>query len=661
MLCYKGGLGKGGRQQLQEVARYPSEVANHYSGPTYPSLVLPFNNIHLKTGGCSVRPLKRLQILSLSADFPLSLAFIHTLCTHSWLAFAQDPTSESTLHCSESLSSSLEGLTKLLTRLELPRVLKERTLNLLSAVVWTLCTVAPDTLTPTQLSSDLLQGLQREVVQLYEAEASKFSKSKQKSKYPPPGSIAEGGQGKFSTYFQSLLECFLATSTYRHKFHRVDPDSSLSPSSSSSSSGLPASSSFSPPPLPEPVKRSGMHRFRRRRGAAKRESSESDARKREEWLGVVRNVSQLLTSLASSLPPHSPSSPHHPSSASSEQCVQLLQNYLEASLAGSLPVHPNSRLVVVTGIRGDLSIEEARTVLRRICRSLGGLCNDQLYLPVRDVPHREREEEESRTGSEQSGSGKESLDRVEEREGEREEERGREGEELVRWTQLPVQESLTPDQSPASTEASSSPQELPQTQASLSENVRSPARQLVGHAVLELCCSSNVPALCDALRKSSSLQAPERSLTTTAVSDALMCTENETATTALEGYLRQRLVEGDTLTPSAEAALRSVCGGSEGDRGGEEGQSGSSVKREEDRDLVTEGVSGDRLLFLMGYGGAESTGGEAAEAAWREIQGDGSCATVDRFLSWCTKQAVKNPRRVWLGLFACGYDLHFTR
>lgn len=600
VLCYKGGLGKSGKQQLQEVARYPSEIMNQYCGSTYPALVLPFNKIHLKAGGCSVRPSKIIRTLSLPSNFPLSLAFIHALCTHSLSVSKENPSSELALLCARALSICLESLCKLVTRLEMPERLKERTLHLLSEVIWTLCGIAPTGLTPVSLSTDFLQGVRQELLQLYELEVGKFSKAKQKTSYPPPGSISDGGQGKFSTYLQSLLECYLATSTYQQQFHGVEPDTSFSPSTSS---GLLASTS----PPPDPVKKS-MRRFRARRGGTRKDTSESDPRKREEWLGVVRSASSVLLSLTAH---------------SQESDLRLPKSHSEASLAGSLPVHPNTKLIVVTGIPPDLSVDEAKTSVRRVCQSYSGLYNDELYLPVRDIPTSTMEERE---GGDRGSTELKQTPHC----------GGEDGTvPAVGQEMVPSSEQLIAD-----TPTSSQPQ--------ASQETTCPTQQLVGQAVLELNYSSNTSVVCDALLSLASLQREDTSLSVAAVSNTLVCSEEETANKALDGYLTHKLIEGGKLTLSAVETLKCVFG---------------SVAQKEKEGLMEQEVSGDLLLFFAGFSGGKGSGRDVAGSVWKEILGERekSCVSVQEFLQWCAKQAASSAVRVWQGLFACGYDLHFTR
>ncbi len=585
-LCYRGGLDLNAEQQMQEVVRYPSEIPNQYCGPTYPSLVLPFQRLNLDIGGCSVTPLKTLQVLSVPADFPLSLALAHSLCTHTLALFGVNPSSLATLRSTQALSQTLEGLARLLCRLDLPRVLKERTLHLFSQVLWTLCAVAPTT--PSPLPPSLLQGLKQEVLALYELEVGRFSKAKNKTSFPPAGSISDGGQGKFSTYFQSLLECVLAAGSYSSKFHGTHQDT---PSITSS----PSSSQTESTSLAGRKRAQRGVRGRRpfRSAVARGNLAESNQKKREEWLGVVTTASLVLTSIASSI-----DSSTHPT-------ARLPPQHCETALAGSLPVHPNSRLVVVTGIPCNLPVDETRDKLRKVCRSFGGLHGNRLYLPTRDVV-RERE----RTQTQPAGQDTDA--------------------------------STATDPSPSS-------------------------QELVGHAVLELNCSTNSSAVCSAILNLPLLVrgggGEGEGLAATGVSDTLTVGENKTAGLALEDYLRLSLVgEGNrSLLPLAREVLQSIF---------KLGKKEVVVVGEEPS--VTECVcpTGDLLLFLAGYTAGEREGAERemAGAVWGEIhraEVGGSegreGVTSEDFLRWCEVRAVESPRKVWLGLFACGYDCHFIR
>ena len=69
-----------------------------------------------------------------------------------------------------------------------------------------------------------------------------------------------------------------------------------------------------------------------------------------------------------------------------------------------------------------------------------------------------------------------------------------------------------------------------------------PTHRLVGHAVLELCCSSQVLAVSSALQTTPELQTEEGSVSVATVSDELTCGEDELASRVLVEYLKKKLV-----------------------------------------------------------------------------------------------------------------------
>ena len=267
-MCYLGGQGKDGQQQLQEVGRYPSLMnlpssTHQYCGQEYPSLLLPCNRIHIKLGGCNHRPGKLLHILALPKEFPLALSFAHYLSevfacsqletTSAECAHAEAGSDTSSMDKLCALFVCLEGLTKFISRMNCPISIKELILHELANILWTLCSTSwprpecegPE-ITPFTFHCNFLQGILEELLKLYNSEATQFTKSKTgegKHLFPPPDSIGAGGLGKFSTYLQALLEFVLAAFHYQHLFHGADlyPLLMADPSSLSSSSSSAAS------------------------------------------------------------------------------------------------------------------------------------------------------------------------------------------------------------------------------------------------------------------------------------------------------------------------------------------------------------------------------------------------------------------------------------
>lgn len=325
LCCYRGGQGKAGKQQLQEVVRYPNEIQqsqSQYCGPLYPSVLVPCNLIHVKWGGCP-SPGKVLAVTAIPEDLPLCLSFIHTLSHCPSSAF------DDKMEYCKALAVCSDTLISLLTFSDCPLLLKETIFHQLAEVLWTLQAVSPDdcTVTTTSVSfTEFSHKIREEVLLLYEAECSAFvtDKGKAPGQFPPQGSIVDGDVGKFSTYFQALLELVLATQQCIQK-------------------GLHGS--------PSPTKK------RKSRKGTKKDADGGDSKKgkKMEWLSSVASAAALLQALA----------------VGQEQSINL---------ESSLPSYPCHRLLVVTNLNPKLSYEAVKQKLCKVCRAHGGLYKNTVYL-----------------------------------------------------------------------------------------------------------------------------------------------------------------------------------------------------------------------------------------------------------------------------------------
>ena len=633
MLCYRGGQGKGGNEQLQEVARYPNEIVqsstHHYCGQTYPSLILPFNRIHVKLGGCSTRPGKLINVLALPADFPLSLAFTHTLSRHAYDVYKNaDSSLDSILQCSKALSVCLEGLSKFVCRLDCPLPLKETMLHQVSEVTWTLCAVAPEGFSPYALPTEFLQSMRQELLKQFETESHDFPSGKSsmsKSSFPLAGSIGEGGSGKFSTYFQTLLEVVLAMMEYQHVFHGEEipsaPPTPATPTSVATptfvvpptSGSTPTATSATTPTCATPLAASEQGKKATRRGRARKgtkKETETDPQKKEEWLYSVRSATTLLRGMVQ---------------LSGEQCWSQIH---EASVASSLPARPNSRLLVVTGIDSKLGIESVQKAIRRVCHTHGGLYKDQLYLPVEEVHVGEEEAD----GKVENVEGKDDVKEME----------GTEVEERTPKDVQPTDQQQLRAQGPPVEETQQEPPESGPKPVGDSP----PTHRLLGHAVLELCCSNQVLAVSSALQTTPELQTEEGSVLVAAVSDGLTCGEDEMASRVLVEYLKKKLVAEEGLSERAKRTLAHIF------------RSSLEPKSEEESIAVSQ-VAGRLQLFLSGYVGGKGSVEELLEGMCKQ---QGGRLVLERFLQWSLEQVEgAGVAATWQGLFASGYDLHFER
>ena len=195
IFCYKGGgQGKAGRQQLQEVIQYPSELPPHF-----PTLLLPFDRVYVKILGCSSSANTTLVFHALPASLLLALAF-------STVLLRVRQTSEQLTLCLQICFNRWEHFLK---RYDAPSPLKQTVFQLLSQLSCTRPSI--------KSSTDFVANLQSELKQLYEKEVTFFQSSSSSSKaktkvalsFPPKDYLTHGGTGRFSNYLQSLLELYL--------------------------------------------------------------------------------------------------------------------------------------------------------------------------------------------------------------------------------------------------------------------------------------------------------------------------------------------------------------------------------------------------------------------------------------------------------------------
>ena len=630
---------------MQEVARYPNEIvqssSNQYCGPTYPSLLLPFSRIHVKVGGCSTRPGKSLYILALPAGFPLALSFVDTLSRHTVSLFEKDKNSEQLKECGMALSVCLESLCKVITRLNCPQLLKASLLHLMADVLWTLCVVFPRTSPSNQdgsselgkgpklysFQSEFLQTIRQELMKMYETETSKFSPGRSKSSmsacsFPPHGGIGAGGSGKFSTYFQAVLEFVLAVYKYQHWFHDSDllpaspsavPTSSLTvtpppvarstsseatPTSSSAASTVASSASWATPTSSSDVAKKPAKRTRSRKNLSRKESQgDTSSKKKDDWLSTVHVAADLLRKIAR------------------EDPGNYLPQIQEASLSSQWKTKPNSRLVVVTGIDVKLGVEVVRKGIQKICNVYGGLYRNGLYLPTEPC----REENNAGIG-ESSESDKD------------------EGNKESKETS-----GLSQDQNVTAHDSEAAP---------------SPKERLLGYAVLDLCSSTQLAPVTTALLSSPTLKLEDSSIQVCAVGDRLTCGEDELAGNVLIKYLRDQLVERAFLKDSSKKALSEIF----------------NTSMNEEQQVALSKVTNNLHRFLSALTfDTGTTLEELTSNVMKPFANERGLLSLDKFLSWVYKEAeivvedVKEDmdgeglKHVWLGLLASGYDFHLER
>uniref|UniRef100_A0A1X7UQ08 HECT domain-containing protein n=1 Tax=Amphimedon queenslandica TaxID=400682 RepID=A0A1X7UQ08_AMPQE len=342
VFTYRSGQGRGGRLLPQEVSRYPNEIPQQtvnqqYSGPLYPTLVVPSDRLHIKLIGSTPHPGQKILVHSVPTAVPLLLSLSHSLSLHFDSSNKNDP---------RYLSSCVQPLVKLLAKSDWPLVMRGRINHTLSNVLWTLSDSVTDHTHLPLLPSDLLPSLLQEVEQWYTEECDSFTNGSSstsngnggtgssddgKSKgapFPPSGSIASGRSGRFSCYLQSILELVLALRQYNGGLVQTTPTNGAS--------------------------KSGSKKF-----------------KKFHWIDYVSRAVDVLFALRGK--------------------KELNPDFYKCFYK-SLPSKCHTSLLVLTGINSALQGEVAMETIRRVCSGYGGLVD--LYLPLRDMSREEREEEQ---------------------------------------------------------------------------------------------------------------------------------------------------------------------------------------------------------------------------------------------------------------------------
>lgn len=311
VFCYKGGQGKAGRQQLQEVIQYPSE-----SPPHFPTVLLPFDRVHVKILGCSASANATLVFYALPPNLLLALAF-------STVLLQVRQTSEQLTQCFQMCFNRWEHFLK---RYDAPSLLKQTIFQLLSQLSCTETTI--------RASVDFVTSVQLELKQLYEKEVTFFQSSSSSGKgktkallsFPPKDCLTCGGTGRFSNYLQSLLELYL-TINRDHGGEKIDI---------------------------EPKKRPGKGK--------KSTSTTGTKEETKDWLNKVSHIVESVLPLEE------------------RSCGISVNNYFDQALTVSLPVKIHNRLLVVTGLPTAIPCDDIRNEIQKLTISHGGLYHNELYV-----------------------------------------------------------------------------------------------------------------------------------------------------------------------------------------------------------------------------------------------------------------------------------------
>lgn len=154
--------------------------------------------------------------------------------------------------------------------------------------------------------------------------------------------INRGGSGKFSTYFQSLLNLVVTIDEVQKSQNRSERD-------------------FSGDPRQRPRGR----RPKKPLGTDKKLSLEKPKSKTDSWLNTIYNHIHTLDEL------NSPRYSEH------------LQKIVFESSKQALNLETHKRLLVITGLNPNIPPEKVSNVIKSLAIAHGGMTNDDLYLPYR--------------------------------------------------------------------------------------------------------------------------------------------------------------------------------------------------------------------------------------------------------------------------------------
>ena len=537
---YRGGQGKAGQMPLQEVIRYPNEIPqsaiHQYCGPTHPCLILPTDRIHLRLGGCSPHPGRHLTVVGVPQLLPLLMTFSHSLSIKTYKSFQFHKKPSNIDACCIGLSSCLSPLINVICQIGCAPVLTERIFKSISNILWTLNTVlSVDSTQFSPIPAKFTQGLIQELENVYEFECTAFNPSGNKPKtFPPEGSISAGGSGKFSTYFQALLEVVLAIRQYMFLYHEKQSIMPTSPSSDSKKMGK----KDVPAKVPS-------------------------------WLNYITRVAYLMQRINQQRP---------------------IDREFYNSFKKSLPAKPESRFLVLTSINPDLEKEVALETIMKLCNQYGGLSVSEVYLPS-----------------------KEKVVMVEEKKDRAEE------------------VDATSENPPAKP---------------VVEKVK---LFVEGGAVLELSSSDKTSAVSSAILSCDQLQGEKKGLSVSTVSHDLKCGEDKKGNEVLLEYLHLRLFGKKGLKETVSTVLLDIY----------------NSARYSDRTVLKKNLEEKDVAetYLRVFLQRVVSDRDYKKTLSSLCEGKKGLETISevKFLDWVEKEGRRDPRCVWSGLFAAGYDTNLMK
>lgn len=423
---------KSGQAMKQEVISYPRDTTSSSNqNEQYIPVLVPCDKIHLRAGVCPP-PGIILSIHALPPQFLLALAYIETLVTEKYgcgknacsqrgdLTFIQTPMAKenlSSLWSTENIiitppifSHIIELLCGFLWRSDVPSLIKEYIFHLLSqalrilhfsegGVFSGLPTLNPQ-FSPTRA---IMKSFQIELQKLYEEETKDWT-----STVTTSGAgigIGASDHGRFSTYFQALLEVMLAISEVTH----LSCSNFLSSSASSNVEQTPCLQTPSSPSVCHKKKKVKVKREKtvsvRRNSGVKTSDGESSAgspvpstsqsssqfSSSDQSTTSVSECSSLKSQSVPSIKPEDMLWFHRVLTVSGilrcmvfkeKQGEEALKDAISDAAQLLIPTTAHSRLLIISNIPSHISMPVLKQAIRKACSSNGGIDREDLYIPT---------------------------------------------------------------------------------------------------------------------------------------------------------------------------------------------------------------------------------------------------------------------------------------
>ena len=263
------------------------------------------------------------------------------------------------------LKQCIEWVTEFIHSTNSHPFLREVLFSLLADLMHTAVSISPSC-SPSLLDSfRKINYLQEEIVELFEKELASFpgkggANPEEIKSLHLPSSVSRGGNGKFSSYFQALLNLIMA----HEEVQKMTPFSEQHPALSIHKT---ESSAKETGERGVPSGRKKERRTKRPATHEKKPVEKAKSKVSDSWLSTLTSNFSLLGDLYS------------------QRETESLHKLAFESSRDTLSLSTSKRLLVITGLHPHLDPDEVSTAIRAVAVMHGGLVHDDLYLPNRKI------------------------------------------------------------------------------------------------------------------------------------------------------------------------------------------------------------------------------------------------------------------------------------